>query len=280
MDTTLVFGATGAVGGFVLQQLTPRNRVIGVSRQREPGPGHWICADLNDPGTDWPDVDVIISLGPLDSFAHWLQGNPLASVKRVVALSSMSAQSKRDSVDVRERETSARLRQSETRILNTCANRNIACTMFRPTLIYGAGTDRSLAPIARFARRWRILPIPAGAAGLRQPIHAADIAWACAAVLDRPITFGKTYPLGGGERLRFDTLVSRLRRCSPGFVMPLPVPIPLLRLASKYRVYATFTSAMVARLREPLIADNSQALRDFGFAPRNFCPEQVLPADT
>ncbi|HET8942847.1 MAG TPA: hypothetical protein VFN13_12765 [Rudaea sp.] len=280
MDTTLVFGATGAVGRFVLQQLTPRNRVIGVSRQRKPGPGHWICADLNDPGADWPDVDVIISLGPLDCFAHWLQGNPLASVKRVVALSSMSAQSKRDSVDVRERETSARLRQSETRILNTCANRNIACTMFRPTLIYGAGTDRSLAPIARFARRWRILPIPAGAAGLRQPIHAADIAWASAAVLDRSITFGKTYPLGGGERLRFDTLVSRLRRCSPGFVMPLPVPIPLLRLASKCRVYATFTSAMVARLREPLIADNSQALRDFGFTPRNFCPEQVLPEET
>ena len=67
--------------------------------------------------------------------------------------------------------------------MGVAAERGIACTVFRPTLIYGAGTDRSLAPIARFARRWRVLPVPLGANGLRQPVHARDLAAACVAVL-------------------------------------------------------------------------------------------------
>ena len=57
--------------------------------------------------------------------------------------------------------------------MQAARDRNVAGTIFRPTLIYGTGRDRSLAPIARFARRWRVLPLPVGARGLRQPVHAA-----------------------------------------------------------------------------------------------------------
>jgi nucleoside-diphosphate-sugar epimerase len=200
----------------------------------------------------------------------------------VVALSSMSAASKRDSIDPHERALAERLIAAETLLMEVAAERGVACTVFRPTLIYGAGTDRSLAPIARFARRWRVLPIPIGADGLRQPIHARDLAAACVAVLGNPATFGKVYALGGGERLRFDALLLRLREAVPGIVLPLPLPIGALRWAARRRPGAQFggpgfSAAAVARLREPLIADNAAAARDFGYAPVAFIAADVLP---
>jgi hypothetical protein len=53
-------------------------------------------------------------------------------------------------------------------------------TILRPTLIYGAGIDRSITPIVQRALRLRLFPIPL-AGGLRQPVHADDIARAVVA---------------------------------------------------------------------------------------------------
>src|SRR5262249_25471216 len=133
------------------------------------------------------------------------------------------------------------------------------------------GTDRSLAPIARLACRWRLLPVPPGAHGLRQPVHAMDLAAACLAVLERPATHGKTYPVGGGERLSFSNMLWRVRAALPLWVLPLTVPLAALRLLGPVG------GAALARLRQPLIADNSDAARDFGYTPRTFQAHDVLP---
>jgi nucleoside-diphosphate-sugar epimerase len=276
MSIVLVFGATGSVGQFLLPLLSPLHRVIAVSRSPPADQTGWIGGDLNDPGLAWPAADIAISLGPLDAFAAWLQRYPATMLRRVIALSSMSAESKRESTDPHERALAERLRIAESLVMDTAAARGIACTLFRPTLIYGAGTDRSLAPIARFARRWRILPIPFGANGLRQPVHARDLAAACAAALANTATFGKIYALGGGERLRFDTLLRRLRAALPGPVLPVPVPMMALRLAARRR-QGLFSASAVSRLRQPLIADHDDAIRDFGYAPTAFVASDVLP---
>src|SRR5690242_4045144 len=102
MRTVLVFGASGAVGRYLLP--------------------------------------------PLDAFAAWLADRPVLP-RRVLALSSMSVESKRHSPDPTERELAARLLICEARILDAGKAAAFACTIFRPTLIYGAGIDRSLAPI-------------------------------------------------------------------------------------------------------------------------------------
>ena len=277
MSIVLVFGASGSVGRFLLPQLVQQHRVIAVSRTPRAGEAGWISGDLNDQGMTWPQADTGISLGPLDAFAVWLQRYPATTLGRVIALSSMSVESKRESIDPHERALAERLRVAETAVMGIAAERGIPCTLFRPTLIYGAGTDRSLAPIARFARRWRLLPVPIGASGLRQPVHARDLANACAAALGNPATFGKTYALGGGERLRFDAMLMRLRDAVPGFVLPLPLPLIALRLAANWRQGATFSASGVARLRESLLADNGNAARDFGYAPVAFIARDVLP---
>lgn len=272
MRKVLVFGASGAVGGFLLPRLGVHYMVLPVSRGERT---NWIRGDLGDTAADWPAADVVISLGPLDAFAAWLQrqNDP---PRRVIALSSMSAESKRQSPDSTERALAARLSTAETELFKFGAERGTACTVFRPTLIYGAGTDQSLAPIARFARHWHVLPIPLGATGLRQPVHAADLAEACFKVIDNSTTHGKTYALGGGERVDFAAMLSRLRAAQPGFVVPIPVPLFVLHFCARISG-AQITSAALARLRQPLVADNTHAQRDFGYAPRPFRGEQVLP---
>ena len=274
MSIVLIFGASGSVGRFLLPQLQPQHHVIAVSRtSRAAG---WIAGDLNDQSIAWPQAEIAISVGPLDAFAAWLQRYPATTLRRVIALSSMSAESKRESADPHERALAECLRVAESLVMRIAVQREIACTVFRPTLIYGAGTDRSLAPIARFARRWRILPVPLGARGLRQPVHAQDLAGACAAVMSNSATFGKIYALGGGERLCFNAMLMRLRDAVPGFVVPLPLPLIALRLAARWQHGSLFSASAVARLRESLIADNADAAGDFGYAPVVFIARDVL----
>jgi nucleoside-diphosphate-sugar epimerase len=273
MQRILLFGASGAVGGFLLPLLQDHYDVLPVSRALRPG---WLRGNLNDAGGAWPDAAIVISLGPLDAFARWLE-RQAATPRRVIALSSMSAESKYISPDPAEHALAERLRDAEKRVFAYASARGSAATIFRPTLIYGAGTDRSLAPIARFARRWRVLPVPVGADGQRQPVHAADLAKACAAVIACPAAYGKTYELGGGERLRFDALLWRMRETLPGFVLPLPLPRLLLQGVARLWRRAPFSTAAIARLHQPLVADNSAATRDFGYAPVAFQVRDVLP---
>jgi nucleoside-diphosphate-sugar epimerase len=186
----------------------------------------------------------------------------------------MSAESKNDSGDAKERDVARRLQNSEDALRAISAERDIALTIFRSTLIYGAGVDRSLAPIARFMRRWRIAPIPIGAKGLRQPVHAADLAAACMAALENPTTYGKTYALGGGERLSFRAMLMRIRRTS--YAVPIPIPLAALSIVARRARLTSINEAAINRLRVPLIADNTEAIDDFGYAPRRFAADDVL----
>lgn len=271
MSTILVFGASGAIGRFALPLLTPDHHVVPVSRSAHAG---WIAGDLNDTAVNWPDAEIALSLGPLDAFARWLERTPTHGLRRIVAISSMSAQTKQDSPDPAERALALRLQKAEACVRDAATARGIHWTMFRPTLIYGAGIDKTLAPIARFVRRWRVLPIPYGASGLRQPVHATDLATACRAVIANPATYGKTYELGGGERLRFDAMLRRLRDAAPGFVLPIPIPSFALQLLARS---GRIAPGALARLRIALVADNTRASHDFGYAPRPFQADAVLP---
>ena len=277
MTSNLVFGATGAIGRFLLPKLLGRGeRIVAVSRQpradRDGSGIEWVRADLFAAVPPLPSVETIYSLGPLDAFAGWFAGaNDDGLTRRLIAISSMSAESKQDSVDAAERELAARLRDAEERLLSTARRRGIACTIFRATLIYGSGADRSLAPLARFARRWRVLPIPFGASGLRQPVHAEDLAEACIAARANPAAFGNVYALGGGERLRFDAMLARIASASPRRALAVTVPIGLLRAVARGHAGA------LSRLQVDLLADNGPAARDFGYAPRAFAARDIFP---
>jgi len=282
MAAALVLGASGQIGRFLVPRLLDgghdlilMSRVPRVSTHARL---RWIVGDLNDPATAQTlRADTIFSLGPLDAFSTWLAHARIGDVGRIVAFGSMSALSKRDSADPRERELAARLLASEARVIDCAERRGTSWTLLRPTLIYGAGLDRSLSALARFGMRWRIFPRVPGANGLRQPVHAADLADACVAAADKPEAHARIYELGGGERLSCAVMLDRVRRSLPASVLPIPIPIFAARTAVKIaRLHPrgrAIPMAAVTRLRRDLVADDLPARTDLGWNPRDFAPD-------
>jgi nucleoside-diphosphate-sugar epimerase len=280
MRTALVLGASGAVGRFLLPRLVARgDRVLALSRRERPDmPGvRWLRGHLPGGTPPLPPLDAIFSLGPLDACARWYADSPVACA-RIVALGSMSAESKRDSADAGERALAARLREAEMRLMDAAGARGAACTLLRPTLVYGAGVDRSLAPIARFALRWRVFPLLPGARGLRQPVHAEDLALGCLAACDRAPASGRTYALGGGERLSLSAMLERVRASLGTPTLPLPVPLALARalIGSARRAGLPLSGTMIDRAAVDLVADHAPAVADLGWTPRAFAPEASM----
>ena len=88
MGTVLVLGLSGQVGDAIRERLAARGaHVVAISRShRVDAPGlHWRHASLEAMPELTEPFDAILSLGPLDAFAHWYaQARP--AVPRVIAL--------------------------------------------------------------------------------------------------------------------------------------------------------------------------------------------------
>jgi len=268
--TVLVMGASGQIGHFLLPRLEAAGYAwMAVSRRPPASDPRWRTGHLPDAMPELPPLEAVVSLGPIDLLAKWLAEVRLPGIPHIVATSSMSAETKRESQVPEEREVSRRLRDAETMLIATCASRGMPWTVFRPTLIYGAGMDKSLTPIVASARRRHIFPLPAGR-GQRQPVHADDIAAAVVAALRTPAARGRTLSMGGGERLTAADMFRRTQRSAGGFVVPLPVPRLVLELAASV---SPLMRGPVNRLDTDLIADNTDLEAILGVHPRPFRPQ-------
>jgi nucleoside-diphosphate-sugar epimerase len=270
--TVVVFGASNQIGHFLLPRLQERGEnVVAISRQAHADASDvtWLKGQLPDAVPDIQNLSAAICFGPLLPFAQWLATIDPPPSMRVIATSSMSAESKEASDVPAERGVSQMLREGEAALAAVCERRGYPWTVFRPTLIYGAGLDKSLSPIARRAMRQRVFPLLAGR-GLRQPVHADDIAKAVMAALDQLEAAGRVLPLGGGERLPVSEMFARVRGSLPVATLPVPLPAWLLRLG---RHAVPRLRGPLTRLEANLIADNSDVQRLLGISPRPFRPD-------
>lgn len=276
MRTALVFGASGQIGEALLARLDPAEwQVFAVSRTARPSSSsvRWLKGAFA--GIDrLPDaVDVIFSTGPLDGFAQWYARGHVAT-SRVVAFGSTSLDTKQASGDAYERDIVARLQAAERQVFDTAISNDALATLLRPTLVYGAGRDQTLARIAAMARRMGFFVLPRGADGQRQPVHVDDLADAALAVVDAPATHGQAYALPGGETLAYRDMVTRTLAAldPPARLWQLPLPIfrAALSLARLAGVMRGLSDDAVSRMRDDLVFDATPARRDFGYAPRAF----------
>lgn len=282
MRSALVFGGSGQIGRPLLACLHRRGwQVHAVSRQAQPSmPGvQWLRGDLDSNEGLPARVDAIFSCGPLDHFARWYAQSAVAC-PRVVAFGSTSVVVKQDSADAEERDVAARLREGERIVREAADMRGAAATLLRPTLIYGAAGDRTLTRIAIIAQRWRRFVLPRDATGLRQPVHADDLAQAAFAVLDMAATHGRAYALPGGETLPYREMVERvlavLQPPASLHVVSPPLFRALLSLAHTAGIARGFSDAASARMRHDLVFDIEPARLDFGYAPRPFQPTAAM----
>lgn len=276
--TALVFGGSGQIGAPLLDRLRAEGwRVTAVSRDAQVDDAcvRWLRGDLSRVERLPDAVDAVFSCGPLDHFARWYANSTLAC-PRVLAFGSTSIEVKSDSTDPRERALAARLAEGERVLFAGARRRRAHATVLRPTLVYGAGRDRTLTRIAAFARRWHACVLPRGAIGLRQPVHVADLADAALRACDAAATDGTAYAVPGGEALPYREMVARVLHALPSSPPLLEIPAPLfdgaLHALQRLGLGDGVGEAALARLREDLVFDAAPARRDFGYEPRRFEP--------
>lgn len=276
--TALVFGASGQIGGALLQRLYRQGwLVLAVSRRPQPAaPGvRWLQGDLSRPPALPDAVDAVFSCGPLDAFSQWYAQAQL-QCPRVIAFGSTSVMVKQDSQDPAERALAARLADAERAVFARAIQQQAAATVLRPTLVWGAGMDRSLSRIAALAQRWGLFVLPRSACGRRQPVHVADLADAAMAVVDCLPSHGQAYALGGGQVLAYRQMVQQVLATLPGrprlYALPDSVFSLLAGVARISGRLQGFGPAMQVRMARDLVFDLGPAQRDFGYAPRGFAP--------
>lgn len=276
-----VIGAESLVGRPLVSLLRQRaSGVLACSREAapavEPVRGgvhrHRTGAPLPAGSALVPGWITLCPLWAVPDHLPWLER---LGAEHVVALSSMSGVTKASSPDSAERALAERLTAAEERLTDWAADRGIGLTLLVPTMIYDGLTDANVTAIAAWVRRFGWFPLCGPARGLRQPVHAGDVAAACLAAHDRrpPRT---RYTLSGGERLPFGELVIRV--CRAHGLVPRIVHVPpwAWELAAAVVRGAGLAGgasiAMGRRMNEDLSCDHAAAADDLDFRPRPFDP--------
>jgi nucleoside-diphosphate-sugar epimerase len=229
---SLVIGGSGLVGGYIVDRLLHRGeRPFALSRSRQSKPGiDWLLGDLEKPETlDIPPFETLYCTAHAALLADVLPRFFNPSLKRIVAFSSTSVLTKQDTEIAAERETIRKLADAERRIAAISEQHNLGWTILRPTLIYAEGRDTNITPLSRLIRRFGFMPLVGGAPGLRQPVHAEDLAIGAVAAASSPAAANNTYSLPGGETLTYREMVGRI---FDGLQLPrrtIPVPVVLWR---------------------------------------------------
>ncbi len=284
-----VLGATSLVGNYLLDLLRQNGLEATAFSRRSIEQ----CPSIK--GVDWEQLDINttkfqrregdISRNEIDAWISvapiWILPNHFRllesyGIKRIVALSSTSLFVKGDSSDPYEKDVALRLSEGEQQLQSWATDNGVQWIILRPTLIYGAGKDKNVAEIATVIRRFGFFPLFGSARGLRQPVHANDVATACLAALQNLPVVDHAYNLSGGETLTYRDMVSRIFSAlglRPRLVhVPLwffRLSIALLRLLPRYRHW---TTAMAERMNQDLCFDHAEATRDFGYLPKAFEP--------
>lgn len=277
MSRSLVLGLSGQIGAALLPRLLEGDsQVLAISRRAQPPQQgvEWRLGSLEAMPEIPPDVDCILSLGPLDAFVAWfVAASP--NVSRVIAIGSTGRLDKLQSLDANEREMAKRLVAAEEQLFRVGRQRGIAVTVLRPTLLYGSGRDQTLSPLLKLARRFRFVLLPATATGLRQPVHVADVADAVLRCRDSALAFGHGYDLPGAETLSVDAMVRRaVERHAPGCrVLSFPAVFFRIGLALTGLFWrSAINRGLLQRLRNDQVADPTSAIEAFGYRPRRFDP--------
>lgn len=273
----LVLGATSLIGGFMLARLNAQGITpISLSRRPPSDDVCWVDGDLADPNLadELPPVATVFSLSPI-----WLLPGALPALKargmtRLVAFSSTSRFTKLDSAEPSERAVARSLAESEAQVEAFCAEHGVAWTILRPTLIYVEGRDANVSRLAGLIRRFKVLPLSGRGEGLRQPVHADDLAGGAIAAAEAPAARDKAYDLVGGETLTYRVMAERIYAGLGRRPMILALPPWLFRLLLTLAkpFYPGATATMADRMAQDLTFDDAPARRDFGWAPRDFRP--------
>lgn len=247
---------------------------MAVSRhppERDSAQAIWLQQDLSE-GAAAVEANVLVSLGPIrHALAQVATGRRLG---RVIALSSASTYFKSRSSDPAERSLMTDLIGLEQELSEVCKQRDIDLTLLKPTMIYGSDRDQNIARITGLISRLRLVPYCGR--GMRQPVHADDLAGLIVNCLKLGRQAGGTFAVGGGESLEYPAMLRRVASARGQTVQLLRLPVwvmtGMLRLAHASGFLEDIRPAMVKRQAMDLVVDDQAARDRLGWRPRPFRP--------
>jgi uncharacterized protein YbjT (DUF2867 family) len=276
--TSLVIGATGIVGGYIVDRLLQAGeRPIALSRSTRSSATdvEWLKGDLAEPANlKLPPVTTLYCTAHAGLLANALPRFYSPLLTRVVAFTSTSIVTKIDSDIVAERESVRLWAEAEQKLISTCDSLGVAWTVLRPTLIYDEGRDANITRLSRLIQKLGFMPLAGSGSGLRQPVHAEDLAIGALAAAASPAAANKIYAIPGKDTITYREMVGRI---FDGLHKPrriIPVPPALWRAAfSLAKPFVPNANvAMGNRMAKDMIFDSAPAMVDFGWNPREFRP--------
>lgn len=280
--TAVVLGGSSLVAGDLLRRLadlgyggTVTSRDGAVPEAALPSGFRSRALDPASAG-DWraPRGAIVFSLLPLPALVPLLPA--LADAAQIVALGTSGVHYKRDSGDPEERAYIESVIEATAALEQACADSGARWTLLQPTLVYGPWRDHNVSAIARFIRRFGFFPVALPGRGLRQPVHADDVAQAAVAAAGNPRAFDRAFVLAGGETLDYRGMVARIFRALGRRPLILALPGPLLRLGLavvgrlfRYR----YSGDLFDRMNRDAAFDIGDARAALDFAPRAFHPD-------
>lgn len=275
----LLTGATNQVGLYTMGNLLARGaKVTAVQHSTVVPFWHqnltWVKGDLArgmlNLGGEQPDALVhAAELWLLPPVMHVLSN---AGIKRLIAFGSTSVFTKVYSSNAEEKKVVDDLEQSEIQAVEFCRKYGVKWTIFRPTMIYGAGLDANVTRVADFIRRFGFFMLYPPAKGRRQPSHAEDLAIAALQAMDKPSTHNKAYNLSGGEVLEYRAMIERIfiAMGKESKLLMLTFLPTVLDFAGKILKRKGMNGEMARRMNQDLTFPYGDARRDFDYAPRAF----------
>ncbi len=284
-DNLLVIGARSLIGRRMAEALAetgwPADCVALTSRKVLSG-HQGLLLDTTQPEAFQPDRSFaqVVICAPI-----WLVTEALLArlralgMTRLVVFSSTSRLTKAASEEPAEREVVVKLAAGEATVMAFCEAQGIAWTILRPTLIYDEGQDENVSRIAETIRKLGFFPVCGRASGLRQPVHARDLAKAAVQALSSAAAYNNDYNLSGGEDLTYRAMVERIFTAigrKPA-IISLPEWVWRLIFAVLNNISAKNALKrnihMALRMNKDLWFDHSSASRDFGYQPQDFRPD-------
>lgn len=277
----LLAGASGQVGSFALPRLVGAGcEVIAVNRSgKAPSfmprwPGVQWCTGAGVRERVGARSVRLLSTGPV-ALAATLLAQDL-DADRALVFSTTSVTVKADSADPAERATIQEILRDEVRVAREAATRGIPLTVLRPTLVWGAGMDDNLARAARWVRRFGVLPLAAPARGLRQPVHADDLARTAVQAILVGRAQALDTPVVGADTLAYRDMMAAVFRAlgrtprMPG--LPEGVMVTLVRVSRAFGGLRGVNPEMIRRQNRDLVFDDRLARERLGHSPRPFAP--------
>jgi nucleoside-diphosphate-sugar epimerase len=279
----LLTGASSQIGVFLIPRLLKAGfRIIAVSRSGKPDayPELEQVTWLNesDAINASRDFRYLISAGPMKLAQRFLRAinNPVTAI----VFSSSSVETKLESHNALEKGQMQAMLAEEAELQKTAETNDSKLIIFRPTLIYGCGLDSNISRLATWIKRFGFMPVNGNANGLRQPVHADDLAIAAVTALQEKGQLPAVLTLSGGETLSYSEMLVRIFASmkKPPRLLRLPqwLFILMLRVASVFGLGRGVNDEMVKRQKLDLVFDDQLARDLLAYKPRSFSP---TPAD-